>query len=309
MSAHRPTYSTPQITQYFNRIHLPPHHRTYNISSLPAPAQLAYLSTLQKYQLASIPFENLTLHYSSHRQICLHPDDLFKKIVADDNGRGGYCMENNCLFGTVLRTLGFTLYSAGGRVCEGGRWTGWGHMVNLVMIGGVKYHVDVGFGADGPVVPMPLHCEGTIQKHISPGSARLDYRNISDCTDPGQRYWVYEYRRNDESEWEDLKYAFTELEFLPQDYAVMSLFTSTSPRTFFTRMVVVERKIMDQSGELVGKMTISGNNMKRRIGAEVVEEVNFESEQQRLDALEKHWGIKFGPADREGIRGTGAEIK
>ncbi|KAF2849841.1 arylamine N-acetyltransferase 1 [Plenodomus tracheiphilus IPT5] len=309
MTGPRPTYTKAQITQYFARIRLPQSKWQYDVSALNPAAALDYLTTLQTYQLAWVPFENLSLHYSSHRHICLHPEDLFKKIVSDNNGRGGYCMENNCLFATVLRSLGFALYSAGGRVCEGTHWTGWGHMVNLVTIGETKFHVDVGFGADGPIVPMPLDRSGTIQKHISPGSARLDWRNISDNTDPNQRYWVYEYRRNDESDWEGLKYAFTELEFLPQDYAVMSLFTSTSQRTFFTRVVVVERKIMDDNGELVGKLSINGNNMKRRIGADLKEEIDFESEQQRLDALEKHWGIKSGAADREGIRGLASEIR
>lgn len=60
-------------------------------------------------------FENLQLHYSSHHSISLDPEHLYTKIVEKDN-RGGYCMENNCFFGTVLRTLGFSLHSAGARV-------------------------------------------------------------------------------------------------------------------------------------------------------------------------------------------------
>lgn len=312
MTATRATFSHEQITRYFDRIQLPPVHRHYGISSLDATAALEYLTTLQKYHLAWIPFENLSLHYSTHHHICLHPDDLFRKIIADGHGRGGYCMENNALFGTLLCSLGFTLYPTGGRVFEGIFWNSLGHMVNLVTIERTKYLVDVGFGADGPILPMPLDRSGTdmtIHPHISPGSARVDWRNISDNTDPAQRNWVFEYRRNDQSDWEPLKYAFTELEFLPQDFAMMSRHTSTSPRTFFTRMVVVERKILDDKGELTGKMTISGNSMKWRIHGEVTREIVFMSEEERLNALDKYWGIKFGAAEKEGIRGLMSEIK
>jgi hypothetical protein len=34
-------------------------------------------------------------------------------------------MENNCLFGTLLRSIGFTLHSGGARVFDDGQWTGW----------------------------------------------------------------------------------------------------------------------------------------------------------------------------------------
>lgn len=64
--------------------------------------------------MATVPFENLALHYSPHHSITLDPDFLFDKIV--ERKRGGYCMENNCFFGTVLRTLGFTVVSIGARV-------------------------------------------------------------------------------------------------------------------------------------------------------------------------------------------------
>jgi len=79
---------------------------------------LKFLTQLQQHQLCTVPFENLSLHYSSHHTISIDAEYLYSKIVG--NGRGGYCMENNCFFGTVLRTLGFTVYSAGARVNEAG---------------------------------------------------------------------------------------------------------------------------------------------------------------------------------------------
>jgi len=121
----RPTLLREQITKYLDRLRLPEEQRVYDVVGLEREAALEYLAVLQKLHLAAIPFENLTLHYSAHRQISLHPDELFKKVIADDNGRGGYCMENNGLFGTLLRSIGFTLYSAGARVLNNGIWSGW----------------------------------------------------------------------------------------------------------------------------------------------------------------------------------------
>ena len=304
----RVTYTKDQLSQYFDRLNIPEANRRYDVASLNNEDTLKYLAYIKKQQLAAIPFENLSLHYSTHHKISIHPQELFRKIIADNNGRGGYCMEANGLFGTLLHSLGFNVYSGGARVWAGGEWTGWSHMVNLVTIGDVKYHVDVAFGADGPVVPMPLDRTGTVQPHISPATARLQWRNIPGTTDPNQRLWVFEHRRNDGAEW-DMKYCYTELEFLPSDYNNMNYFTSTSNKTFFTREIVFDKKLLDEQGEYAGSVIISNNVMKWRIHGEKVKQIEFETEEQRLGALKEHLGIRFGEAEWDGIRGLPSQLK
>lgn len=118
----RPTYSKAQISAYFTHISLPQHHQSQAFSiasSGSVDEQLDFLISLQRHQLCKIPFENLAIHYSPHHTVSIDPEHLYNKIVANNRGRGGYCMENNCFFGTVLRTLGFNHYSAGGRVSDG----------------------------------------------------------------------------------------------------------------------------------------------------------------------------------------------
>lgn len=303
----RVTLTKDQLSKYFERLGIPEDERQYDVANLKDEEALKYLALLQKHQLAAIPFENLTLHYSAHRQVSIHPDELFKKIIANNNGRGGYCMENNCLFGTLLYTLGFNIYSGGARVWAAGSWTGWSHMVNMVTIGDTKYHVDVGFGSDGPVIPMPLDRSGTIQPHISPATARLQWRNIPGNTDPNQRLWVYEHRINDDAEWV-IKYSYTELEFQPSDYNVMNYFTSTSHRTFFTRTIVVDIKLLDDNSEYKGSLIVNGNTMKWRIHGVKEKEIEFQTEAERLNALEKYFGIKFGEAERDGISGLASQL-
>jgi arylamine N-acetyltransferase len=303
----RVTFTKDQLSKYFDRLKISNDKRQYDVTRLIEQDALDYLKLLQKHHLAAVPFENLTLHYSTHRQVSVHPQDLFKKIIADNNGRGGYCMENNCLFGTLLHTLGFNIYSGGARVWAVDSWTGWSHMVNLVTIGGTKYHVDVGFGSEGPVVPMPLEAD-TVQPHIKPAVARLQWRNIADNTDPSQRLWVYEHRRDEDTEWET-KYCYTELEFQPCDYNIMNYYTSTSHKTFFTRMIVIDKKTLDENGEYSGSLVVAGNTLKRRIHGVKEEEFEFETEKERLDALEKYFGIRFGEAERDGINGLASQLK
>lgn len=118
--SHRPSYSEEQLYQYFDCISLPDKYRlklsSHGHDATKPEDQLSFLTNLQKYHLAAIPFENLELHYSPTKTISLEPQFLFQKIVLREDGRGGRCMETNCLFGTVLRSLGFDVYSAGARV-------------------------------------------------------------------------------------------------------------------------------------------------------------------------------------------------
>jgi arylamine N-acetyltransferase len=108
-------FTPEQLSEYFKHISF-----TFG---LPASHSLVYLSELQKYHLATVPFENLTLHYSKHHLLSLDPQDLFKKVVG--RRRGGYCMEINAFFGNVLRSLGFTVFSTGGRVKPDQEYLGW----------------------------------------------------------------------------------------------------------------------------------------------------------------------------------------
>ena len=165
----QPTYSTEQVHQIYDRIRLPSKYRhdpseTKELTR--GDGGLELLSTLQRHHLANVPFENLELHYSPTKVINTDTELLFQKVVTQNTGRGGYCMENNLFFGTLLRTLGFSVMSTGGRVntavAPSGdigpeeRYTGWSHMVNIVTIQEKRYMVDVGFGTGQATHPLPL---------------------------------------------------------------------------------------------------------------------------------------------------------
>lgn len=132
--SYRPTYSRSQVKNYFHHISLPQRYReqAFEISkSDSTDQQLEFLTSLQQHQLANVPFENLAIHYSIHHTVSIDAHDLYIKMVENARGRGGYCMENNCFFGTILRTLGFKEYGVGGRIADavngstGGGFGGW----------------------------------------------------------------------------------------------------------------------------------------------------------------------------------------
>lgn len=122
MPASPPTLSTNQLDLYLQRIKYG--HNTaasHNDSSCVEHLKdsvkqnpLAALTDLQRLHLASIPWGNSALHYSKHHSISVDPTSVFEKLVV--RRRDGYCMENTNLFYTVLRSLGYQVYPAGGRV-------------------------------------------------------------------------------------------------------------------------------------------------------------------------------------------------
>ena len=76
-----------------------------------------------------------------------------------EGGRGGYCFEQNLLFGYVLRALGFKLRETTARV----RWsvppgvtTPRVHALLIVEAEGEEYLVDVGFGGNVSTAPLLL---------------------------------------------------------------------------------------------------------------------------------------------------------
>ena len=114
-----PTYTANQLERYYNRISLPSRHRDLINTASPVGTgsnALLFLTALQKYHVTKIPFENLDLHYSFHHRSPVTPEDVFEKIVDRGAGRGGWCLQMNCLFGTVLRSLGYEMFTTAGRV-------------------------------------------------------------------------------------------------------------------------------------------------------------------------------------------------
>ncbi|KAI9853578.1 MAG: N-terminal acetyltransferase [Trichoglossum hirsutum] len=255
-------YSSEQLSRYFEHIGLPPPSAK--------PGSLEYLTELVKLQLATVPFEDLSLHYSKHRLLSLDTNDLFDKVVS--RGRGG------------------------------------SHMVNLVTIENQRYLVDVGFGSKGPSLPIPLisgyECTG-----IAPLGLKLEYKSLPKHTDPSQRVWVYSHRECDTALWVDA-YSFIEIEFFPEDYEVMNLSTMVLPQSFFTQTVLCVKALLNaESGNLEGVLYLHQDEVRRRLGEETCLVEKLKTEEERTKALEKLFGIIITEEEKQGIRDLATELR
>lgn len=301
-------YTQEQMWGYFERvglfeyIGLPADEFKKRVASNP----LAFLTRLMHRQLASIPFDSLALHYSPTRTLSLHPMALYNKLVV--RRRGGYCMEVNGFFATVLRTLGYTLFSVGGRVNGGGVWGGWNHMLNIVTIDGNRYAVDVGFGSNGPPHPIPLK-DGYEFTTYEPVRAKLEYRALSQHSDPSQRVWVYSVQEWPNAPWEE-KYAFVEIEFFAEDFQVMNMPVMTAPQSFFVQNVMCLKFLLREgTDEPEGVLILHRDYVKRRVGEKVEILQTLNTEEDRLKVLEELFSIKLGEDEKAAIRGLTSELK
>jgi arylamine N-acetyltransferase len=316
----RTLYSSEQLHDYFSRVKLPRKHLDSGLLSDRSYAAtkehgLPFLHALTRSHTCEVPFENLELHYSAHKTITLEPEDLYTKIVT--RRRGGRCMENNTFFATVLRSLGFEVRNCGGRVSralspwpdvrknQAATYDGWNHMLNLVRLDGQWYVVDVGMGSMGPNMPYPLE-DGFETISIEPRKIRLQLRAIAESYgDHSNKLWCYDVCHNPSDDRGEVwipSYCFTETEFLPQDYQMMSWFTSTHPSSFFTRSVNSMRMVMDDAQEkIIGNIMLFEARITKSIGADRETVKECATEEERVDALKQIFDIDLTEEERLGL--------
>ncbi|KAK3377706.1 arylamine N-acetyltransferase 2 [Podospora didyma] len=312
-------YSSSQVSEYLSHIGLPP---SFHPSANPV-LDLTYLTTLFVHQITAIPYENLVIHYSLSHAVDLDPQAVFTKVVRNRRGRGGYCMENSILFNHMLRALGFTdAYTAGVRIrmrdpdnVPAGPYIGYVHLVNIVRLSsdGQKYALDVGFGGDGPTLPMPL-VAGLVH-HNSIGTQEIRY--VHDClpATPQRRgrdkNWIYEYRNGPDREWNAF-YAFAEFEFFEPDFQVINYYTSQAPTSAQSYRPIVVRFLRgdgdDGRVKVVGKVMLMHGDVKRNVSGRTELVKTCVSERERVEALSEYFGIELTEEEAGGIKGFRSEL-
>jgi len=233
---------------------------------------VAVLQALHLAHATHIPFENLDILLG--RPIRLDLASLEAKLV---NGRrGGYCFEQNLLFSAVLRQLGFSVTSLAARVRY--RTTAIlprTHMLLLVGVAGEQWLTDVGFGADGLLLPVPMTASQGVRQF------KWSYRVVEEAG-----LWVLQSLA--ERAWMDL-YAFSLEPQQAVDYEIANHYVSTHPSSRFVKMLTVQL----QSPE-VRHILRDDEYVEDR--GDTATSRNVPNESELLELLASTFGLRF-PAD------------
>lgn len=189
-------------------------------------ANLETLQTIQRLHPDAIPFENLNPFTATPVKIDL--ESIQQKLVQD--GRGGYCFEQNHLLKAVLEQIGFEVKGLAARVVWGRTKNDpapFSHMLLLVTLENIQYIVDVGFGSMSLTGPLVLEVD---KVQTTPHE---DFRIVQDGTYYRVDGWI-------KSEWHAC-YKFHLEEHFMADYEMMNWYTSCHPQSHFTYTITAAR--------------------------------------------------------------------
>lgn len=99
---------------YLNRISLPETAKALLREGPNGSRALEAVAALQQHHMAAVPFDNLDLHYSSHKTLPQQADTVFETVVS--RRKGGTCPQVHQLFCQLLRSFGFQAYCTGSRL-------------------------------------------------------------------------------------------------------------------------------------------------------------------------------------------------
>jgi N-hydroxyarylamine O-acetyltransferase len=230
---------------------------------------VATLCALHFAHAAHIPFENLDILL--RRPIRIDLGSLQAKLVA--GARGGYCFEQNTLFASALREIGFEVTLLAARVRFGTtRTLPRTHMVLKVESEGADWLADVGFGAAGLLFPVRFGETREVRQFA------WTYRLVR-----GSEQWVLQSLRG--GSWTDL-YAFTLEPQLPVDFEVANHYVSTHPQSRFVRALTVQRVAPEERYTLVDRELAI-----ERVGA--TERRTIATDDELLALLSDTFGLDF----------------
>ena len=194
----------------------------------PREATLDVLRALAALQPQAISFENLAVVAGGVPDITI--DAIVAKLV--DDGRGGYCYEQNALLQAVLGELGFTVSSLGARVryqLPADFVMSRGHMVLRVDLPEGSFLVDAGFGGLTLTAPIALRW------HDAQATSHEAMRLVPVDND-------YRLQASFSGEWADV-YQFDLSRQLSADWEAQNWFTATRPGALFANNVIATRPV------------------------------------------------------------------
>lgn len=249
----------------------------------PREATLEVLQQLHVLHPRSIPFENL--NPLTRRAVKLDLESIEEKLVTQH--RGGYCFEQNALFASVLKQLGFKIAPLLARVL-------WGreadaipprtHMVLRVDFdetqGSEAWIADVGFGSVTLTAPLRL-TPGTAQ-HTQLGTFRL--------ADASRNALYLEVQGQDDTWSRVYRFDLHPVEWI--DYETSNWYTSTSPDSIFASNLIVTR-VLAQS-----RLTLLNDQLNERAAdGQIVSERQLRTADELSACLRDQFGLNTGDID------------
>jgi N-hydroxyarylamine O-acetyltransferase len=237
------------------------------------------LETLRALHLAhaqSIAFENLTPLMG--QPVLLELPRLEEKLVG--SGRGGYCYEQNTLFGAALRELGFQVNGLAARVLwnlPAGMTRPRQHMLLKIDLSGESYLADVGFGGLTLTGPLRLAVDA---EQATPHEV---FRLVRETDELTMQSFVA-------GDWKSL-YRFDLQPQHPLDYEVSNFYLYTHPASRFRNELVAARPVPGARYGLVNnQLSVHrlGKPSERRVLGSVTEV---------RDVLQTLFGLTLPPAE------------
>ena len=193
----------------------------------PEAATLDALRALHVAHLAAFPFHNLTIQRGG--AVTVDVESILARFL--EAGGGGYCFEQNTLFGAVLRELGFAVTTLLGRVGSPER-RALNHMLLRVDVDGRPWVADVGFGGQTPLEPLPL-ADG----------ARVTQDGVEYSLSRDAHHWTLWMHCGGESE---EMYEFSGAPHTAADVEMANWFTSTHPLSIFRKSLTIQRATREE---------------------------------------------------------------
>jgi N-hydroxyarylamine O-acetyltransferase len=203
-----------------------------------ATPTLDTLGKLLRQHNHRVPFENLDVQLG--KTLTTSVEEAYAKIV--DDGRGGWCYEQNGLFGWALSRIGFDVQRIAATVmrADRGATAHANHLTLLVRQPGdeERWLVDVGFGGS-LLWPLPLEEGAYEHAPFNVGLRRLD-----------DGHWQFWENRNDG----EFSFDFEEIDADENAMSVRCDYLQTSPESGFVQNLVCQLRRPDSHVSLRGRV-------------------------------------------------------
>lgn len=183
-------------------------------------------------------------------------------------------------------------------------------MANVVTVGGIRYLVDVGYGADGPCYPLPLQ-SGCIIPGLPGQQLKIEQKTLPQHMNPGQTVWVYSHRK-EPGNWQEI-YHFLDVEIFTADFEVLNHYAIT--KSLWSQVVVAQRFVLSENvslndaKKLSGTLILFGEQLKSRFGEKKELVTSIGTEAERISTLENDFGIRLTLDECRAIKGFMSELK